>query len=180
MKAKLLASGNRYHIHQETSYGHEICSRKTIPYVAGNTVVDAVSIVAYHEKEGSYAIIRQFRPTVGRWIYEFPAGKVEPNEDVLTVARRELHEETGLRINTDKEYFQCGSFPSVGLTDEQRSVIYCHCYGKLSNKNLDNGEMIEPLLLSIGDIEDLIEEPSNLFDTAIILYVLGGKYGCFL
>ena len=38
---------------------------------------------------------RQFRYPLGRVIVEFPAGKVDPGEDLLLCAQRELREETG-------------------------------------------------------------------------------------
>jgi len=41
-------------------------------------------------------LIRQFRHAVGGWLWELPAGKLEPNEPPLATARRELTEETGI------------------------------------------------------------------------------------
>ncbi|HYW92307.1 MAG TPA: NUDIX hydrolase [Gammaproteobacteria bacterium] len=41
-------------------------------------------------------LIRQYRPPVG-WIWELPAGKIDPGEEPLAAARRELEEETGVR-----------------------------------------------------------------------------------
>jgi ADP-ribose pyrophosphatase len=40
-------------------------------------------------------LIRQFRHAAGGWIWELPAGKLEPKEPPLETARRELAEETG-------------------------------------------------------------------------------------
>lgn len=40
-------------------------------------------------------LIRQFRHAAGAWIWEFPAGILEADEDIETTARRELKEETG-------------------------------------------------------------------------------------
>jgi len=40
-------------------------------------------------------LLRQFRHAAGGWIWELPAGKLEPNEPPLETARRELIEEAG-------------------------------------------------------------------------------------
>ncbi len=42
-------------------------------------------------------LLRQYRPVAGEWIWELPAGKLEPNEGPLFTAQRELEEEAGLR-----------------------------------------------------------------------------------
>lgn len=41
-------------------------------------------------------LLRQFRHAVDGWIWELPAGKLEPAEPPLTSARRELMEEAGV------------------------------------------------------------------------------------
>jgi ADP-ribose pyrophosphatase len=44
---------------------------------------------------GDVVLEKQFRYPVGREMIEFPAGKLDPNEDPLICALRELREETG-------------------------------------------------------------------------------------
>jgi ADP-ribose pyrophosphatase len=40
-------------------------------------------------------LLRQYRHAAGGWLWELPAGKLEPHEPPLATARRELAEETG-------------------------------------------------------------------------------------
>lgn len=45
--------------------------------------------------EGKIVLIRQFRVAVGEWIWEVPAGTLEPNESPEDCMAREVVEETG-------------------------------------------------------------------------------------
>lgn len=50
--------------------------------------------------EGQIPLVRQFRPSVGEWCIEFPAGLVDEGETPQESAARELEEETGYRAET--------------------------------------------------------------------------------
>jgi len=47
------------------------------------------------DERGRVCLIRQFRHAANGWIWELPAGKIEPSEQPQDTARRELIEETG-------------------------------------------------------------------------------------
>jgi len=51
--------------------------------------------------DGRVLMERQYRYATGKVMLEYPAGKLDPNEDELTCAKRELEEETGY---TAREY----------------------------------------------------------------------------
>ena len=53
------------------------------------------AIVAIDDQQ-RVCLLRQFRHAIGGWIWELPAGKLEPNEPALETARRELSEEAGV------------------------------------------------------------------------------------
>ncbi|MDF1553101.1 MAG: NUDIX hydrolase [Deferrisomatales bacterium] len=46
---------------------------------------------------GRVCLLRQYRHAGGGWLWELPAGKLDPGEDPLLTAQRELQEEAGLR-----------------------------------------------------------------------------------
>ncbi len=47
------------------------------------------------DSEGNIYLVRQYRFGIGRELLEIPAGKLEPGEDPLETAKRELTEEVG-------------------------------------------------------------------------------------
>jgi ADP-ribose pyrophosphatase len=70
---------------------------------------------------GDIVLVRQYRPAIGRWAWEVPAGTLKPGEDVETAAIRECHEEIGM-IPTRVE--RLGSFfPTPGYCDEVMHVF---------------------------------------------------------
>ena len=61
-------------------------------------------------------LLRQYRYVAGGWIWELPAGKLEPNEPPLVTAQRELVEEAGV----SGEHWESleAYFPSPGIFAE--------------------------------------------------------------
>lgn len=51
-------------------------------------------VVPFLDKD-TVILLRQLRPVIGSYIYEFPAGTLDKNESPLACARREIIEETG-------------------------------------------------------------------------------------
>ena len=56
--------------------------------------VDGVAVLALDERN-NVLTVRQYRYVFGRTLLELPAGKLDPGEDPVTGALRELKEETG-------------------------------------------------------------------------------------
>ena len=113
-------------------------------------------VVALDEQERVY-LVRQFRYPFGEELWELPAGKLEPGENPLLAAQRELGEECGLSA---QRYFDLGPiYPTVGYCDE---VIYTWLATGLSPCQL---EPDEDEFLTVEAIE---------FEKAVSL-VLSGK-----
>src|SRR5690348_9281182 len=67
--------------------------------------------------DGNVILVRQYRHAIGRWVWELPAGSLEPGEDPARAAARECQEEIGL-IPARSE--KLGSlFPTPGYCDEE-------------------------------------------------------------
>jgi ADP-ribose pyrophosphatase len=62
-------------------------------------------------------LIRQYRYAADQYLYEIPAGRLDPGEDPRDCAKRELREETGC---TAREIdFLCTTYTTPGFTDER-------------------------------------------------------------
>ncbi|MCI7643662.1 MAG: NUDIX hydrolase [Lentisphaeria bacterium] len=55
----------------------------------------AVMIIPLIEPQNELVLVRQFRPPAHGYTIEFPAGLIDPGEDAVTAAERELYEECG-------------------------------------------------------------------------------------
>jgi len=57
-------------------------------------------------------LLRQYRHAAGGWLWELPAGKIDPGETPKTTARRELAEEAGLEAADWLKLGQCLTTPA--------------------------------------------------------------------
>ncbi len=104
----------------------------------------AVAIVAVRD-DGNLVFERQFRYPLQRSFLEVPAGKIDPGEDVLACARRELREETGFAA---AEWTHLGVFhPCIGYSDERIEVFLARGLSEVGDA-LDDEEFLEVLAIS--------------------------------
>jgi 8-oxo-dGTP pyrophosphatase MutT (NUDIX family) len=62
---------------------------------------------------GRVCLLRQYRYVADGWLWELPAGKLEPNEPPLLTAQRELIEEAGISAREWRSLGVCLSSPGV-------------------------------------------------------------------
>jgi 8-oxo-dGTP pyrophosphatase MutT (NUDIX family) len=73
--------------------------------------------VAALDAQGRVCLLRQYRYVADGWLWELPAGKLEPNESPLHTAQRELIEEAGVSAEHWQPLGVC--LPSPGVFAER-------------------------------------------------------------
>lgn len=127
---------------------------------SGNNAVREVAVhpggavVIPVKDNGKIILVKQFRYPLQSWLIEFPAGKLDENEDPLICATRELEEETG---------FKASRFEKLGkiLTAPGYSTEILHIYKAseliAGKHNREEGEFgMEVMELSADEINSLI------------------------
>jgi ADP-ribose pyrophosphatase len=66
-------------------------------------------------------LVHQYRYVVDRWLWELPAGTLEPNETLHEAALRECHEEVGKVAGHAEKLLSF--FPSPGFCDEEMNFF---------------------------------------------------------
>jgi ADP-ribose pyrophosphatase len=106
---------------------------------------------------GRIILIRQYRYTIDRYIWELPAGSLKPGEDPAEAAARECEEEIGLAPGR-VERLQ-GFYPTPGFCDELMTYYRCTALGPPSPESTarkDDDEDIEPRTFSLAEARDLV------------------------
>ena len=123
---------------------YEIVSRKELEDVQDlGRRASGVSIVAF--QDGKMLLLREFRMSINKAIFNLCAGMQEKGETIEECIRRELYEETGL-----------SSYSAVGFSDTKTYIAFVEAGGNFSDHTSDNEE-ISARFYSREEVKALLE-----------------------
>lgn len=106
------------------------------------------------DERGRILLVRQYRLPARAYLWELPAGRVDPGETVLRAAKRELREETGY---TARRWTKLVSFwASPGYVAE-KMTIYAATELTAGEAQPMEDERIETRWFTLKQIEDMID-----------------------
>ncbi|MFN7915967.1 MAG: NUDIX hydrolase [Vicinamibacterales bacterium] len=137
-------------------------SRRTFP----NGQEHEVAIVRHNpsvvilpiEDDGRIVLIRQYRASIDRMMWEIPAGRVDDGESADEAAARECEEEIG-RVPGTVERVR-GLYPTPGFCDEE--LIFYRATGLHeppadSTRRPDEDEDIETMSVTVAEARAMVE-----------------------
>ncbi|MDK8275991.1 MAG: NUDIX hydrolase [Peptoniphilus duerdenii] len=113
---------------------------------------NAVAVVAIQDDK--ILLVKQYRISVDKIIYEVPAGMIEHDENPKDAALRELEEETGYRAKNIEYLTEFYSTP--GFCTEKLSIFYAKDL-EFVGQNLDEGENLEVVEMPLEEAMSMIE-----------------------
>ena len=139
----------RYDVDYVTAEGHaktyEIISRngdiRTLAALQNKTP-DSVIMILTDESGERILVNREYRMAMAQWIYNFPAGLIDPGETPEESAKRELWEETGLQLVRIDDVLD-NSYSAVGFSNERNICVFGVAAGEFQ-KSTSDAEEIAP------------------------------------
>lgn len=114
---------------------------------------DWVNVIAL-TRDDHVVLVKQFRFGVGELLLEIPGGMVDPGEEPLTAAKRELVEETGY---TAAEWRLLGtSLPNPAIMTNTLHTYLALDAEKTAETAFDDSEVIEISTLPLGRVQELM------------------------
>ncbi|CCC81968.1 NUDIX hydrolase [Thermoproteus tenax] len=111
----------------------------------------AVAVLAVNGD--SVLLVKQFRGALGQWTLEVPAGTLEPGENPLEAAVREMVEETGYRPLRLEHLIDL--YPTPGVSNELIRIYYTDALEYVGVGDRDPGE---------ADMEVVQVKPAELLE----------------
>ncbi len=131
---------------------------------------DPDGVVIYSLYQDQVVLIRQYRYPIGGYIYEFPAGLVEPGENLEQAAIREMYEETGLTLSPiPGGAYSRPFFTTVGMTDESCGTVFGRCSGNPTSCHQEATEEIQVVLADREECRRILREENVAIMCAYML-----------
>ena len=117
---------------------------------------DSVVLMIHNEAGDKILLNKEFRMACGAFVYNVPAGLIDPGEDFRESAIRELKEETGLDLIRIEDVLG-ESFSAIGFSNEKNICIVGTAKGEFA-PSTSTAEEIEAGWFTKAEVRELLKK----------------------
>ena len=129
-----------------------------------NVTIDPYYVLEYPDwvhavvidEQSKILVVSQYRHAAERVCFELPGGNIEPGEDPETAIRRELLEETGIKVENCREVG--GYYPNPATHNNRVTVFLAKGHSIVGSAGDDPSEQIAWEFLTLDEIQELITQ----------------------
>lgn len=148
-------------------------SLREIRAVRGGTYPEGILIYALDENDPNRILmVHQYRYPVDMWMYELPAGLIEPGEAADEAAKREVLEETGLTFTPLSDTSSPLMRPYMlaqGFSDEGGVNVFGTVSGQMSVDRQEDSEYIRPMWADKEEARRILREEVTSMRAQLLL-----------
>ena len=128
-------------VYEMISRDHAICEAEDPLARLTREDPDSVILILTNEEGDKILISKEFRMACGHWVYNFPAGLIDPGETPEESAKRELWEETGLELVSIDDVMD-KSIAAIGFSNEKNVAIFGKARGQFRESTSAEEEIV--------------------------------------
>ena len=160
---------------------YEIISRKTDLNIKtfgkeNRLKTDAVGMVILNHKMDKILLQKEWRMACNEWVYNIPGGLVDKGESIEQAAKREVKEETGLKLFEILNILP-PAYTAVGISNESVATVIGIGVGKFKPSTSED-EQIEACWYTKEEVRELLKSKSAMSlrtQTLLYMWATGGK-----
>jgi len=126
---------------------------------------------------GQVVLVRQYRHGIAGVSVELPAGVIDPGEEPIAAAHRELREETGFAAERIEPLLTVAAEPA---RNSARAHFFIATGGRrVDEQTLDQSEELQVLLVEPSELFELIDSGQMVHGVHVAAVLLAARRGLF-
>lgn len=142
-------------VYEMLSYDKNL-SMKNKENLSGKSA-NSIVLFVFNKDKTKVLLNKEYRLSVNHEIYNTIAGLIEPNENYILAARRELKEESGLDLVDIIEILP-SSFSAIGVSNEKSMTIICTADGEIDSSKAGEDEELESFWVDKEKAKEILED----------------------